>query len=365
MKQEAWKHFDFWLFGTVVILCIFGIAMIRSAVAGNEGLADLANRQTIWMSVTIGVILVVGMVDYHYYGALSRLMYIATAVLLAVIFVIGKVSFGAKRWLDTGFFFIQPAELAKIVMILVLADFFARHRDDPKDLRWVFNSFILTASVVIWILLQPNLSNSLVIFVLWAALLWLGGLPTKYLALFAVMAVVVGVIAFPFLEPYQQGRVLDFVFPDPNDRIGNTYNVDQALVAIGSGGLFGQGYGHSTQVQLRFLQVRHTDYIFSAMAAEFGFVGTVLIIALLVFVIFRCFRAASQASDVYGSYIAYGVAILLSFQTAVNIGVNLSLIPVTGLTLPFISYGGSSLLSLGLGIGLVESVAARHKELDF
>ena len=365
MKQEAWKHFDFLLFGTVVILCIFGIAMIRSAIAGNEVLADLVTRQIIWVGVTILVILVVGLVDYHYYSALSRPMYILTAILLAIIFLVGKVSFGAKRWLDTGLFFIQPAELAKTIMILVLADFFAKHRDDPKDLRWVFRSFLLTASVVIWILLQPNLSNSIVIFVLWAALVWLGGLPLKYLALFAVLVVVLGAIAFPFLEKYQQGRVLDFVFPDPNARHGNTYNVEQALITIGSGGLFGQGYGHSTQVQLRFLKVRHTDFIFSAMAAEFGFVGTFIIVALLVFVIFRCFRAANQASDAYGAFIAYGVAVLLSFQTVVNIGVNLSLIPVTGLTLPFISYGGSSLISLGLGIGLVESVAARHKELDF
>lgn len=365
MKQAAWKHFDFLLFGTVIILSIFGIAMIRSAIAGNEVLGDLVTRQTIWLGVTIIVILVVGMFDYHYYAALSRPMYIATAVLLAIIFVIGKVSFGAKRWLDTGLFFIQPAELAKMLMILILADFFAKHKDDPKDMRWVARSFILTAGVVVWVYLQPNLSNSIVIFVLWAALLWLGGLPLKYLALFAVLGIILGIVAFPFIEPYQQERVINFVFPDPNARHGNSYNVEQALITIGSGGLFGQGYGHSTQVQLRFLKVRHTDFIFSAMSAEFGFVGTVLIIALLAFVIYRCFRTAQLASDAFGAYIAYGVAILLSFQTAVNIGVNLSLIPVTGLTLPFISYGGSSLLSLGLGIGFVESVAARHKELDF
>jgi rod shape determining protein RodA len=365
MKQSTWKHFDFLLFGTVIILSIFGIAMIRSAIAGNEVLGDLVTRQTIWLAVTIIVILVVGMFDYHFYAALSRPMYIVTAAMLAIIFVIGKVSFGAKRWLDTGLFFIQPAELAKMLMILILADFFAKHKDDPKDLRWVFRSFILTGSVVVWVYLQPNLSNSIVIFVLWISLLWLGGLPLKYLALFAVLGIILGVVAFPFLADYQQARVVNFIFPDPSARHGNSYNVEQALITIGSGGLFGQGYGHSTQVQLRFLKVRHTDFIFSAMAAEFGFVGTVLIIALLIFVIYRCFRTASQASDAFGAYIAYGVGILLSFQTAVNIGVNLSLIPVTGLTLPFISYGGSSLLSLGLGIGFVQSVAVRHKELDF
>ena len=135
MKRDFWKHFDFWLFGTVVILTIFGVVMIRSAIAGNENLTDLVSRQALWAIITIAVILIVGLVDYHYYSAFSRPMYIATAVLLAIIFVIGEVSFGARRWLDTGLFFIQPAELAKIIMVLVLADFFARHRDEQKNLQ--------------------------------------------------------------------------------------------------------------------------------------------------------------------------------------------------------------------------------------
>ncbi len=160
-------------------------------------------------------------------------------------------------------------------------------------------------------------------------------------------------------------RILNFIFPDPNSRHGNSYNVEQALISIGSGGLFGMGYGHGTQVQLRFLKVRHTDFIFSAMAEEFGFIGTVLVISLLVFVIYRCFRIARESQDLFGALIAYGIGILMFFQTAVNIGVNLNVIPVTGLVLPFISYGGSSLLSTVLAIGLVESVALRRKPLDF
>jgi rod shape determining protein RodA len=167
------------------------------------------------------------------------------------------------------------------------------------------------------------------------------------------------------MEDYQKQRIATFLFPDPNARHGDTYNVDQALITIGSGGWFGMGYGHGTQVQLRFLKVRHTDFIFSAIAEEFGFVGTVLVIALLVFLIIRCIKVAQQANDRFGALIAYGIAVLISFQTGVNIGVNLNLIPVTGLTLPFISYGGSSLSSLVLGVGLVESVAMRKKPLDF
>jgi len=217
---------------------------------------------------------------------------------------------------------------------------------------------------VVWILLQPNLSTSIVIMVIWFSLLWISGLPPKYLLIFAGVGLLAAMAAFPFLEAYQQERIINFFFQDPNARHGNVFNVEQAIITIGSGGWFGEGYGHSTQVQLRYLKVRHTDFIFSAIAAEFGFVGTVVVMALLVFVILRCVRIARRAADPFGSYIAFGFSALLFFQMAVNIGVNLNLIPVTGLTLPFVSYGGSSLLSLVLGIGLVESVAARQKPKD-
>jgi rod shape determining protein RodA len=200
---------------------------------------------------------------------------------------------------------------------------------------------------------------------LWFAMIWLRGIKPRYLLVRAGSALVLAVVAFPFIEDYQQLRIINFIAPDPNARHGNTYNVDQALISIGNGGWFGQGYGHGTQVQLRFLKVRHTDFIFSAMAEEFGFVGTVIVIGLIVFVILRCLRAARLAADPFGALIAYGFAILMFFQTAVNVGVNLNVIPVTGLTLPFISYGGSSLLSMVLGVGLVESVILRHKSLDF
>ena len=365
MKRELWKHFDFWLFGGVVVLCIFGIVMIRSAIAGNADLATSVDRQAIWVIIGIVAMLILTMVDYHYWASLSRPMYIFTFLLLVFTYVSGKAHFGAARWLEAGTIFIQPAELAKIVIILVLADYFAKNKDQPHDLRWVFRSLLLAGGTVIWIYLQPNLSNTIVILVIWFALLWLSGLPVRYLIIFIGLAILIAVFTFPLLQGYQQERVFGFVFQDQSATYGDRYNVDQALISIGSGGLFGQGYGHGTQVQLRFLKVRHTDFIFSAMASEFGFIGTVLIIALLVFVIFRCFRAASLASDAYGAYIAFGFGFLLFFQTAVNIGVNLSVIPVTGLTLPFISYGGSSLLTLTIGIGLIESVIVRHKSLEF
>jgi rod shape determining protein RodA len=348
--------------------------MIRSAIAGSQGLAGLDTRQAIYVGMGLIVILATALIDYHYWAALTRVMYVGAIILLIVIFVVGTALYGSARWLDTGLVFVQPSELAKIIMILVLADFFARNKDKERDLRWIGRSFALTMGVVIWILLQPNLSTSIVMMVLWFSFMWISGLPIKYIGIFGALGLVAflilivliaGGVDIPFLEDYQINRVINFVVPDPDARHGNDYNVLQALITIGSGGLFGEGYGHSSQVQLRFLKVRHTDFIFSAMAAEFGFVGTLVVVGLLIFIIFRCLRAARLASDTFGSLIAYGIATLLFFQSAVNIGVNLNVLPVTGLTLPFISYGGSSLLSLVLGIGLVESVIARHKIMEF
>ncbi|MDH5607286.1 MAG: FtsW/RodA/SpoVE family cell cycle protein, partial [Anaerolineae bacterium] len=159
----------------------------------------------------------------------------------------------------------------------------------------------------------------------------------------------------------QQGRIARFLFPNPDARFGEEYNVNQAQITIGSGGWLGQGYGQGSQVQLRFLKVRHSDFIFSAIAEEFGFIGTIIVLGLIFFVIMRCLRAARLAQDMYGTLICYGVATFFAFQTIVNVGMNLNLLPVTGLPLPLISQGGSSLLSLMLGIGLVESVVSRRQ----
>ncbi len=365
MRSETWRHFDFWLLGAVAVLTIFGVAMVNSAAAGNENLTVLVPRQMIFAAAGFAVILIAGAVDYRLWSSISRLMYVLIAALLGLVRIIGGVSFGAARWIDIGLVNIQPSELAKIVIILVLADYFTRQMHRRHNMRWITNSFLVTVGMVFWIFIQPDLSTSIVILVIWFSMLWVSGLDWKYLILFAGAGTLIKVVGFPLREDYQQHRVLTFLFPDPNARFGDTYNVTQALITIGSGGLFGQGYGHGNQVQLRFLKVRHTDFIFSALSEEFGFVGSLIILALLAFVIWRCLRAARLARDTYGALIAYGVATLIFFQTAVNVAMNLNIIPVTGLPLPFISYGGSTLLSIMLGVGLVQSVILRQKALEF
>lgn len=365
MRGSFWQHFDFWLFGAVVMANAFGIAMIRSAIAGNEVLAELVNRQIIFATLGLVVIIVLTIVDYHYWGAVIRVIYLLTMVFVASLAVVGNVRFGAARWIETGLISIQPTELAKIVVIMTLAYYFDRTYNNPRNLRWLATSLAIAGGIAFWILIQPNLSNVIVIMVIWAAMVWINGVQIRHLIMIGVGAVVTVVAAFPFLQDYQQQRIINFLFPEQGATYGATYNVLQALIAIGNGGWFGQGYGHGTQVQLRFLKVRHTDFIFSATAEEFGLVGTVLMMGLLVFIIIRILRGARIARDPFGAMLCYGVAILMSFQSLVNIAVNLNLIPVTGLPLPFISYGGSGLVMLMAGIGLVESVISRHKPLEF
>ncbi len=365
MRGAFWQHFDFWLLGAVVMANAFGIAMIRSAIAGNEVLAELVNRQIIFGGLGLVVIFVLTIIDYHYWGAVIRVIYLLTMVFVASLAVVGNVRFGAARWIETGLISIQPTELAKIVVIMTLAYFFDRTYNNPRNLRWLATSLAIAGGIAFWILIQPNLSNVIVIMVIWAAMVWINGIQIRHLIMIAVGALVSVVAAFPFLQDYQQQRIINFLFPEQGATYGATYNVLQALIAIGNGGWFGQGYGHGSQVQLRFLKVRHTDFIFSATAEEFGLVGTVLMMGLLVFIIIRILRGARIARDPFGAMLCYGVAILMSFQSLVNIAVNLNLIPVTGLPLPFISYGGSGLVMLMAGIGLVESVISRHKPLEF
>jgi len=368
MRNISWRHFDFWLLGSVAFLTIFGVTMISSAIAGNIELveANTVIKQIIFAGIGLIILAITAMIDYRYWGA------------LAVLFLFGDALFGSSRWFSVGPILIQPSEFAKIVIILVLANFFSQNIDNIKKPILVLRSLVVTFFIIVWIILQPDLSTSIVILVLWFALLWASGLDIKLLLIAGGAGLGVLGIGLPLMllnydpenttsliKPYQLDRVINFLFPDPNASFGAIYNVHQAIISIGEGGWFGQGYGSGSQVQLRFLKVRHSDFIFSALAEEFGFVGALVVIATLAFIIARCLRAARLSSDTYGALIAYGAATLISFQTIVNIGMNLRLLPVTGLTLPFVSYGGSSLITLFVAIGLVESVLLRQKALEF
>ena len=358
--RETWRKFDFVLFAAVLFLSIFGVALIASAIAGNETLADHPNRQTTFMLIGLAILFLVAAVDYHVWTSVTMPLYYITMAFLIFVFISGVANFGAQRWLEVGLVVVQPAELAKLVIIMALARFFAKNITTINSWMTILRSLILTGGVVIWILLQPNLSTSIVILVVWASMLWISGMKAKNILIavgFVVLFLLISyALDFPYLADYQKARIQTFISPAEDARYGDTYNVDQALISIGSGGWFGKGYGQGSQVQLRFLKIRHNDFIFSVLAHEFGFVGTVIVLGLLLFVVIRCFVVAKNAPDAYGALLAYGFGVLIGFQTIVNVGVNLRLLPVTGLTLPFISYGGSSLVSMLMGIGFVENI---------
>jgi len=373
-RNLSWRNFDFLLLGAVVLASAFGTVMIRSAIAGNEVLQPLISRQVYFAILGVVLIFFLASIDYRYWIALYRPIHLVILGFLLTLTGFGQTAFGAQRWFQVGVLFLQPTEFAKIVALIVLARYFDITRDHPRDLKWVFGAFLRGIWIIGLILLQPNLSNVMVLSVILAVMLWVNGIQIRhvitaavigFILLGTVIALSVLGVKIPGLQAYQQERIVNFVVPNPDDTFGNRYNVQQALIAVGSGGLLGQGYGYGSQTQLRFLKVRHTDFIFAATSEEFGMAGGILIILTLGVIVWRCIRAAQKARDVAGSMLAIGVATLIFFQGAVNIGMNLNLLPVSGLPLPFVSYGGSGLTALMLAVGLVQSVVMRQKDLDF
>ncbi len=362
--RRIWQYFDIWLLAMVALLTIFGVAMIRSATFESPELAGLPAVQIRWAVIGLVVVFVTAAIDYRYWQSLARPLYGFVLVWLGLVFITGLVLHGAQRWVDFfGLFLIQPSEMAKIGTILWTAEYFSRNREHVKEFRWVLLSAAYSGIPAALVIAQPDLSTAIIIGVIWFALIFAAGLKWQHIAIFAGTILVGLPLSWFVLADYQQRRVLQFINPDLDP--GSHYNVRQALISIGSGGWFGEGYNHATQVNLRFLKVRHTDFIFSALSAEFGFLGAIVVILAMCFIILRILRVARMTSDPFGALICYGVAAMLFYQSFFNIGMNVNLLPVTGLPLPFISYGGSALLTFMFAIGLVESVALRHKQIEY
>jgi rod shape determining protein RodA len=342
--------------GSLVLLLTVGFFVLRGTVLTPD-----STGYPYALGAALTIVYLLDCVTIRFTDTLHNPAYVFVLVLLGIIFLIGQVSGGSQRWLGEGT--VQPSELTKILVIVVLAKFLADREEQLNRLPTVLTSLLVVAVPMGLIYLQPDLGTALTMVAIWAAMIWMAG--TRLRHLFLLLAV--GLAALPLvwlnLEEYMQNRLTLFVNPssDPD----SYFNVHQALVSIGSGGWTGKGLAHGTQSQLHFLRVRHTDFIFAVTAEELGFLGAVAMIALLFFLLWRILRVAERGRDTFGRLLAAGVAGLILFQSAINIGMNVGLVPVTGIPLPFVSYGGSSFLTLMLGIGLVESVAMRHKKLEF
>lgn len=365
--RRAAQHFDFLLLGTTVLLLLYSITMIYSAThlsqESSQSLWDtFFARQTIYALAGLGLMLLATIVDYRYLESLSPPLYILTILLLLLLSVVGRISFGAQRWLGFGRF--QPSELAKLFVIIVLAKYLSDRGPAIKRFPPLLISLIYVTIPMVLIYLQPDLGTALIVGVIWLVMVLMAGARLRHLAILALIGVLGTPLIWLSLQDYMRERIIIFFNPE-HDPLGAGYNINQARIAVGSGAWWGQGFGSGAQSQLHFLRVRHTDYIFSVLGEELGFAGVLILLLLLCIVLFRILRAADMARDDFGKLIACGVATMIAFQAFVNIGMNIGLIPAAGTSLPFMSYGGSGLITLLLAEGVVQSILLRHRKLEF
>jgi rod shape determining protein RodA len=364
---SIWRQFDWVLFGVSVLLTAFGVLMIRSATLDAID-PDLINRvpnQIRYAIIGFALLFILSALDYRILGSLAGWLYGLMMILLFFVLFFGvEGDGGSQSWLNVGIP-IQPSEIAKLLIIVTLGALLARSYQRLDHFGPIIGSLLHVAPPAALIFIQPDLGMTIVLVFMWFIMIWAAGLRVKHIAAFLIVMAVTLPITVPFvwsrMEAYQRARITSFISPESDP--DSFYNIRQAEISIGSGGLLGKGYANGPQNVGRFLRVRHTDFIFSVIAEEFGFVGGMLTMALLGVVIARLLRGAQVAADPLGALICYGVAGFIFFQTAVSIGMNLRLMPVTGLTLPFISSGGTSLLSTLMGIGLAQSVIMRRRRV--
>ena len=312
------------------------------------------------------MMLVLTLFDYEQYEVLVKYIYGAAVFLLILVLVVGTAgTWGAKSWIRIGPVGIQPTEIAKLAFIITFSYHLTAVKDtlnQPKTLLWLLAH---VGVMIALILLQPDLGSVLVFVFMFAVMVFVAGISYRYIfAALGAGAALVPVVYHFFLSDYQKHRILVFFNPDL-DRLGSGYNVIQSKIAVGSGQLFGKGYLHGTQNQLGFLPTKSTDFIFSVIAEELGFLGAAAVLVLLFCVIIRCFRAGQNANTVFGRNICVGTAAMLLFHTFENAGMCIGLMPVTGIPLPFISYGGTSLITNMAAVGLVLSVTVRSRKKLF
>jgi len=367
VRTRRWRAFDLQLFLYLMLLIAFGVVVGYSAsysdAAQDDGLSQTV-KTLIWTAIGLTIFFVAASVDYHWLQTLIAPIYLVVLGLLALTLFIGTSLYGAQLSITVAGLDFQFSEVGKVLMVVVLASFLAGRREKIGRLSTIIGAGVLMAIPTVLVLMQPDLGTALVFVGILVGMLFLSGASIGWMALLAGAAVAAAPIMVQSLADYQRQRL--FCFLDPSaDPQGACYQLIQALNAVGSGGLFGQGLTAGRQNQLGFLPVQSTDFIFTVVAEELGFVGGVVLLALFGLLIWRILAIAWGARDSLGAMVGVGLASMLLFQIMVNVGMVLGIMPVIGIPLPFITYGGSSMISLLFGMGILQSVRMHSRKPTF
>lgn len=363
-------NFDWVVFGPIMILSLAGILTIYSATRPLPGGEQPSYyiKQTYWILIGLCALVAVVSFDYSWLQRLARFFFIAALVTLLLVPVLGKIGMGAQRWIYIGPLGFQPSEFFKLAFLMVLAHYFSQNPGNLKggNVIWSFSVYVFPPLLLV--IKQPDLGTGVLILCLFTLMAIAKGIQRKFL----VFVVVVSLISVPFagniawneLKDYQKNRILAFIKAE-EDPEGVGYHITQSKVAVGSGGVLGKGYLEGTQGPFRFLPEKHTDFIFSVFAEEWGFLGSFFLLLCYLILILRGLHTAFLAKDEFGRLLAFGITFMFSLYTFINIGMTVGVMPVVGLPLPFMSYGGTSLVTNFLAAGILISIRARRFELFY
>ena len=339
---------------------LLGVSLLTLYSLSVAGGTDYFFRQSIFAALGLVGMCFIAFSDYRHIEKYSTALYFLTLLMLLVVLLFGTTVRGTAGWISLGLFQIQPVEIAKVTLIIFLAGFISKKKSELGEWTRVIASLVLSTVFIFLVLKQPDLGSSLVLAVVWGGMILASGLRAKHLVVLFLLGAILTAGSWFALADYQKNRINTFIHPDL-DRLGSGYNVLQAIVAVGSGGISGKGVGHGSQSQLNFLPEKHTDFIFAVIAEELGLIGAFFVISLYLTLLYRIKRIGETASDNFGYLLAVGILVMFLAQITINIGMNVGLLPVTGLPAPLLSYGGSSLLSILFSLGLLLSVYQKKK----
>jgi rod shape determining protein RodA len=358
--RRLFVHFPWHVAFLVAAISLLGVWNLASA--SRSAHAPVWISQSWWMGAGVLVAMAVTLVDHRAFHRLAWVFYVGVLGLLVLVFVKGRYVMGARRWLTVGPINLQPSELAKLAVALALASFFAGDAERRKNGYGLFGLLLpmtITLLPAALILKQPDLGTALVVIAVGVTQILFAKVRWKTLALLLAVAVGGSVLVYPHLKPYQKKRVETFMNPEL-DALGAGYHAKQSMIAVGSGQGTGKGWGQGTQTYMSFLPEQHTDFIFSVWAEEHGFAGCVLLLSLYLALLTSAVDIAAAARDRFGHFLAVGIAGMLFWQTFINVGMVIGVLPVVGVTLPLMSYGGSSVLVIYTGIGMLANVGMRR-----